>query len=46
MLAAPGTADLCSSLEHRRAGRPAQVVVTLGQMGTPDQHRAALWLEA
>ena len=46
MLAAPGTADLCSSLEHRRAGRPAQVVVTLGQMGTPDQDRAALWLEA
>jgi hypothetical protein len=46
VLATPGTGDLCSSLEHRRAGRPAQVVVTLGQMGTADQHRAALWLEA
>ena len=45
VLATPGTGDLCSSLEHRRAGRPAQVVVTLGQMGTPDQRRAALWLE-
>jgi len=37
--------ELCSSLEHRRAGRPAQVVVTLGQMGTADQHRQALWME-
>ena len=45
VLVAPGAGDLCSSLEHRRAGRPAQVVVTLGQMGTPDQRRAALWLE-
>ncbi len=42
--ASPG--DLCSSLEHRRARRLAQVIVTLGQMGTADQHRAALWLEA
>jgi hypothetical protein len=46
VLSAPATGDLCSSLEHRRASRPAQVVVTLGQMGTPDQHRAAVWMEA
>ena len=45
-LAAPATGQLCSSLEHRRAGRPAQVVVTLGPMGTASQHRQALWMEA
>jgi hypothetical protein len=44
-LSAPAAGALCSSLEHRRAGRPAQVVVTLGPMGTPDQHRQALWME-
>jgi hypothetical protein len=44
-LSAPAAGELCSSREHRRAGRPAQVVVTLGPMGTPDQHRQALWLE-
>ena len=44
-LSAPAAGQLCSSLEHRRAGRPAQVVVTLGPMGTPDQHRQALWIE-
>jgi hypothetical protein len=37
--------ELCSSLEHRRAGHPAQVVVTLGQMGTAEQHREAMWME-
>jgi hypothetical protein len=42
----PPAGELCSSLEHRRAGRPAQVIVTLGQMGTTDQHRQSLWLEA
>jgi len=45
-LAAPAAGQLCSSQEHRRAGRPAQVVVTLGQMGAADRHREALWLEA
>ena len=45
-LSAPAPGEVCSALEHRRAGRPAQAVVTLGQMGTPDQHREALWLEA
>jgi len=42
---APAPGEVCSALEHRRADRAAQVVVTLGQMGTPDQHREALWLE-
>jgi len=42
-LSAPAAGQVCSSLAHRRAGRPAQVVVTLGPMGTPDQHRQALW---
>ena len=46
ILSAPAPGQLCSSLEHHRAGRPAQVVVTLGQMGTADEHRQALWLEA
>jgi hypothetical protein len=45
VLSAPAARQLCSSLEHRRAGRPAQVVVTLGPMGAADQYRAALWLE-
>jgi hypothetical protein len=42
----PATGQSCSSLEHRRAGRPAQVVVTLGPMGTPDQYREAVWMQA
>ena len=46
VLSAPAPGQLCSSLEHRRAGLPAQIVVTLGQMGTADRHREALWLEA
>jgi hypothetical protein len=46
ILAPPADGDLCSSLEHQRAGRPACVVVTLGPMGAADQYRAALWLEA
>ncbi len=46
VLSAPAAGEVCSSLQHRRAGRPAQVVVTLGQMGTADQHHEALWLEA
>jgi hypothetical protein len=46
ILSAPGPGDLCSSLAHRRAGHPAEVVVTMGQMGTPGQHREALWREA
>jgi hypothetical protein len=46
ILSAPAPGELCSSLEHRRAGRPAQVAVTLGPMGNPDQYREALWLEA
>jgi hypothetical protein len=43
-LSAPAAGELCSSLEHRRAGRPAQVVVTLGPMGTAGQYREALWM--
>lgn len=46
ILTEPTAADLCSSLEHHRAERPAQVIVTLGQMGTPDQHRQAVWMES
>ena len=46
VVSAPAAGELCSSLEHRRAGRPAQVVVTLGQMGTAGQHRQALWLQS
>ena len=45
ILSAPAGGELCSSLEHRRASAPAQVVVTLGQMGTPDEYRQALWME-
>jgi hypothetical protein len=46
VLTLPAPGELCSSLEHRRAGRPAQVVVTLGQMGTPDRNREAAWMQA
>jgi len=45
ILVAPAAGQVRSSREHQHAGRPAQVVVTLGQMGTPDQHRQALWME-
>jgi hypothetical protein len=45
ILTAPAAGQLCSSREHRQAARPAQVVVTLGQMGTAGQHRQALWME-
>jgi hypothetical protein len=45
ILSAPATGQACSSLEHHRAGRAAQVAVTLSQMGTPGQYRQALWLE-
>ena len=45
MLSAPAAGELCSSLEHRRTKRPAQVIVTMGQMGTPAQYRAAVWPE-
>jgi hypothetical protein len=45
-LSAPAAGQVCTSREHRRAGRPAQVIVTLGPMGAPDRHREALWLEA
>jgi hypothetical protein len=38
--------QVCSSREHRQAGRPACVVVTLGPMSAPDRHRQALWMEA
>ena len=46
ILSVPAVGELCSSLEHRRAGRPAQVVVTLGQMGTAGRHRQAVWMES
>jgi hypothetical protein len=45
VLSAPAAGELCSSLEHRRVGRAALVVVTLGQMGTAGQHRQALWMQ-
>ena len=45
VLSTPVDGELCSSLQHHRAERTAEVVVTLGQMGTPDQYRAALWME-
>jgi hypothetical protein len=45
VLTEPATGQLCSSLEHRRAGQPAQVVVTMGQMGAADYHRDAVWPE-
>jgi len=45
VVSAPVAGELCSSLEHRRAGRPAQVVVTLGQIGTAEQHRQAVWMQ-
>jgi hypothetical protein len=45
ILTAPTAGQLCSSREHHQAARPAQVVVTLGQMGTAGQHRQALWME-
>src|SRR5258708_22758616 len=41
ILSAPAGGELCSSLEHHRARVPAQTVVTLGQMGTPDDYRPA-----
>jgi hypothetical protein len=44
-LSASTDGELCSSRAHRRAGCPAQVIVTLGPMGTPGQHRQALWME-
>lgn len=34
VLSAPGSRDLCHSLEHLRAGRPAQVRVVFGELGT------------
>ena len=34
VLSAPAARDLCQSLEHLRAGRPAQVRVTFGELGT------------
>jgi hypothetical protein len=46
VLSGPAPGEACSSLEHRRAGRHAQVIVTLGQMGTPDRHREAVWMQA
>jgi hypothetical protein len=46
ILTPPAPRDLCSSLEHRRAGRPAQVVVTLGPMGAPGQYRQAVWMQS
>jgi len=46
ILTTPALGDRCSSLEHRRARLAAHVVVTLGPMGTADQHRQALWMEA
>ena len=46
LLSAPTAGDLCSALEHRHAGRPAQVAVTLGQLGTPGQYREAVWMES
>jgi hypothetical protein len=33
-LSVPAARDTCHSLEHFRAGRPAQVRVTFGELGT------------
>ena len=42
-LSAPAAGDLCHSLEHLRAGRPAQVRVTFGELGT--RYADDLWPE-
>jgi len=42
-LSAPAGGDLCHSLEHVRAGRPAQVRVTFGELGT--RYADDLWPE-
>jgi hypothetical protein len=43
VLSAPAEGELCISLEHRRAGRPAQVRVTFGELGT--RYADVLWPE-
>ncbi len=43
VLSAPATRDLCHSLEHLRAGRPAQARVTFGELGT--RYADDLWPE-
>jgi hypothetical protein len=43
VLSAPAARDLCHSLEHLRAGRPAQVRVTFGELGT--RYADGLWPE-
>jgi hypothetical protein len=42
-LSAPADGDLCCSLGHLRAGTPAQVRVTFGELGT--RHADGLWPE-
>jgi hypothetical protein len=44
-LTAPEGRPLCHDRAHRDLGRPAEVIVTFGQFGTPDLPRAALWRE-
>jgi hypothetical protein len=43
VLSAPATRDLCHSLEHLRAGRPAQVRVAFGELGA--RYADDLWPE-
>lgn len=43
VLSAPGTGDLCNTLLCRRSGRPAQMIVTFGELGT--RYPDALWPE-
>jgi len=46
VLSAPAPGEVCSSLAHRRVGLPAQVVGTLGQLGTAHRYREALWMQS
>jgi hypothetical protein len=45
VLTVPPDGCLCHSLEHTRAGRLAEAMVTYGQLGTR-WHRDALWQES
>ena len=48
LLTAPGDRVLCQDREHRRQGRPAEVVVTFGRLAGPGasrRGRGALWPE-
>ncbi len=42
-LTAPQGQHLCHDRQHRALGRLAEVIVTFGELGTPDLPREALW---